>query len=42
LENGAPPGYLTGLHDLDELIGGLYKKDLIVVAARASMGKLVC
>jgi len=39
LENGAPPGYLTGLHDLDELIGGLTRKDLIVVAARASMGK---
>jgi len=38
-EAGAPPGYLTGLHDLDELIGGLPKKDLVVVAARASMGK---
>ena len=39
LEIGAPPGYLTGLHDLDELIGGLSRKDLIIVAARASMGK---
>lgn len=39
LEAGAPPGYFTGLHDLDELIGGLPRKDLIVVAARASMGK---
>lgn len=39
LEDGAPPGYFTGLHDLDELIGGLPRKDLIVVAARASMGK---
>ncbi|MEG4294559.1 replicative DNA helicase [Microcoleus sp. C2C3] len=39
LETGTPPGYLTGLHDVDELIGGLTRKDLIVVAARASMGK---
>ncbi len=39
LETGAPPGYFTGLHDLDELIGGLPRKDLIIVAARASMGK---
>jgi replicative DNA helicase len=39
LEIGTPPGYLTGLHDLDELIGGLSRKDLIIVAARASMGK---
>lgn len=39
LEIGSPPGYLTGLHDLDELIGGLIRKDLIIVAARASMGK---
>lgn len=39
LEAGAPPGYFTGLHDLDELIGGLVRKDLIIVAARASMGK---
>jgi replicative DNA helicase len=39
LENGIPPGYFTGLHDLDELVGGLPRKDLIIVAARASMGK---
>ena len=39
LEDGAPPGYFTGLHDLDELIGGLSREDLVVVAARASMGK---
>jgi len=39
LEAGTPPGYLTGLHDLDELIGGLPRKDLIIAAARASMGK---
>lgn len=33
------PGFSTGLKDLDVLIGGLNKKDLIVIAARASMGK---
>jgi replicative DNA helicase len=38
-ESGRPPGYLTGLIDLDNLIGGLSKKNLIVVAGRASMGK---
>lgn len=38
-ESGTPPGYLTGLHDLDTLIGGLVRKDLTIVAARASMGK---
>ena len=31
--------YPTGLEDLDALIGGLVKQDLIVIAARASMGK---
>ena len=31
--------YPTGLEDLDALIGGLIKQDLIVIAARASMGK---
>ncbi|TAG93113.1 MAG: replicative DNA helicase [Oscillatoriales cyanobacterium] len=39
LESGYKPGYTSGLPDLDNLIGGLVKKDLIVVAARASMGK---
>lgn len=38
-ENGYAPGYSSGLPDLDALIGGLVKKDLIVVAGRASMGK---
>jgi len=38
-ENGYAPGYSSGLPDLDTLIGGLVKKDLIVVAGRASMGK---
>ncbi|MBW4533663.1 MAG: replicative DNA helicase [Pleurocapsa minor HA4230-MV1] len=31
--------YATGLSDLDSLTGGLNKTDLIIVAARASMGK---
>lgn len=39
LEQGAIPGLTTGLVDLDGLIGGLARKDLIVVAGRASMGK---
>lgn len=39
LESGYKPGYTSGLVDLDNLIGGLVKKDLVIVAARASMGK---
>ncbi|NET44652.1 replicative DNA helicase [Okeania sp. SIO2B3] len=39
LEQGQSPGYLTGLADLDRLIGGLARKDLIIIAGRASMGK---
>jgi replicative DNA helicase len=39
LENSTPPGYLTGLYDLDALMGGLVRKDLTIIAARASMGK---
>ncbi|MBV6622626.1 MAG: hypothetical protein KI793_06700 [Rivularia sp. (in: Bacteria)] len=31
--------YATGLSDLDSLTGGLNKTDLMIVAARASMGK---
>ena len=31
--------YPTGLENLDALIGGLIKQDLIVIASRASMGK---
>lgn len=38
-ESGHSPGYTSGLPDQDTLIGGLIKKDLIVVAGRASMGK---
>ena len=39
IEQGSSPAYPTGLTDLDSLIGGLIKQDLIVIAARPSMGK---
>jgi replicative DNA helicase len=39
IELGSSPAYPTGLSDLDSLIGGLIKQDLIIIAARASMGK---
>jgi replicative DNA helicase len=39
LSEGSSPAYPTGLATLDGLIGGLVKQDLIIVAARASMGK---
>lgn len=39
LQQGYTPDFPTGLKDLDALIGGLNKQDLIVIAARASMGK---
>ncbi len=39
IEQGSSPAYPTGLTDLDFLIGGLIKQDLIVVASRPSMGK---
>lgn len=32
-------GVCTGLEDLDRMLGGLQKKDLIILAARPSMGK---
>ncbi len=35
----SPPLYPTGLRDLDGMIGGMVKQDLIVIGARASMGK---
>lgn len=38
-EEGIDPGYSTGLEDLDELINGLTRRHLTVVAARAAMGK---
>ena len=39
IEQGSSPAYPTGLNDLDAVIGGLIKQDLIIIAARASMGK---
>jgi replicative DNA helicase len=39
LERGETSGISTGLVDLDGLTGGLIRQDLIVIAARASMGK---
>ncbi|MDJ0575367.1 MAG: replicative DNA helicase [Xenococcaceae cyanobacterium MO_234.B1] len=39
IEQGSSPAYPTGLTDLDSLIGGLIKQDLIVIAGRPSMGK---
>ena len=39
IEQGASTAFPTGLEDLDALIGGLIKQDLIIIAARASMGK---
>ncbi|MEQ8354110.1 MAG: replicative DNA helicase [Kiloniellaceae bacterium] len=32
-------GVSSGLHDLDKLLGGLHRSDLLVLAARPSMGK---
>lgn len=32
-------GVTTGIHDLDELTGGLGKSDLVIIAGRPSMGK---
>jgi replicative DNA helicase len=39
LSQGSSPAYPTGLGDLDAAIGGFVKQDLIIIAARASMGK---
>src|SRR5206468_2273529 len=38
-QHGNVVGVPTGFHDLDELTGGLQKSDLIIVAARPSVGK---
>src|SRR6185369_14652989 len=32
-------GCTTGFRDMDKLLGGLHKSDLIILAARPSMGK---
>ena len=36
---GAVAGVTTGLRDLDKLLGGLHNSDLVILAARPSMGK---
>jgi len=36
---GRVMGIPTGFHDLDELLGGLHRSDLIIVAGRPSVGK---
>jgi replicative DNA helicase len=36
---GKLPGVKTGVHDLDDCLGGFHDEDLIVVAARPAMGK---
>ncbi|MEI6660307.1 MAG: replicative DNA helicase [bacterium] len=37
--NGELRGVTTGFHDLDQYLSGLQKSDLIILAARPSMGK---
>jgi replicative DNA helicase len=37
--DGHLSGLSTGLHDLDRVLGGLQKSDLVIVAGRPSMGK---
>ena len=37
--DGKIAGVATGLDDLDRLLGGLHKSDLVILAARPSMGK---
>lgn len=36
---GQIPGITTGFTDLDKILGGMHKTDLIIVAARPGMGK---
>ncbi len=36
---GAPTGLITSYHDFDEMTGGLQPGELVIVAARPSMGK---
>lgn len=36
---GIEKGYPTGFYDLDEMTGGLHKGEMIVIAARPSVGK---
>ncbi len=39
LEHGGATGLSTGFKDLDELTGGLHPAELVILAARPSMGK---
>lgn len=39
LADGQMPGVCTGIHDLDDALGGLHSEDLVVIAARPAMGK---
>ncbi len=39
LAEGTPGGLATGFRDLDDLTGGLHESELIILAARPSMGK---
>jgi replicative DNA helicase len=39
LQSGKMTGFQTGFTDLDEAIGGLHPSELVIVAARPSMGK---
>ncbi|MFC2018101.1 replicative DNA helicase [Chloroflexota bacterium] len=36
---GHPPEVFTGFHAIDELLGGLQRSDMIILAARPSLGK---
>ena len=39
VEHGGATGVPTGLHDLDNLTGGLHGSEFVILAARPSMGK---
>jgi len=39
VEHGGATGIPTGLHDLDNLTGGLHDSEFVILAARPSMGK---
>ena len=39
VEHGGASGIPTGLHDLDNLTGGLHGSEFVILAARPSMGK---
>jgi len=39
VRNGKPPGVPTGFADLDAILGGLQRSDMVILAARPSVGK---